>query len=99
MTRLGYAFLHQHLRLSAFEPKRPALLKPVSKLVENADHLAVPSAIVERMELDRGGLLAHLLFALKHEGTNLAILMEALSHLPEGELAAAIRQSPGSAFV
>jgi hypothetical protein len=99
MTRLGYAYLHESLGLSAFEPGRPALVKPVSKLVENADHLAVPSAIVDRMGLGSGGALAHLLFALKHEGTNLGILMEALTHLPAKELVHAMEESPGSAFV
>ena len=99
MSRLGYAYLHASLGLTAFEPRRPALVKPVSKLVENADHLAVPAAVVERMELDHGGTLAHLLFALKHEGTNLAILMEALTHLPEEALVAAMTRTPGSVFV
>jgi hypothetical protein len=99
MTKLGYAYLHETLVLSALPPRRPALVKPVSKLVENADHLAVPSAIVERMGLAHGRPLAHLLFALKHEGTDLAILMETLRHLPADELAAAMRQTPGSAFV
>nr|WP_231873886.1 Fic family protein [Luteibacter rhizovicinus] len=68
-------------------------------MVENADHLAVPSAVVDRMGLENGGLLAHLLFALKHEGINLAILMEALTHLPADELVAAMKRTPGSVFV
>jgi len=99
MIRLGYAYLHASLGLSAFEPRRPALVKPVVKMVENADHLAVPSAVVDRMGLGDGGLLAHLLFALKHEGINLAILMEALTHLPADELVAAMKRTPGSVFV
>jgi hypothetical protein len=99
MIQLGYAYLHAALGLSAFEPRRPALVKPVVKMVENADHLAVPSAIVDRMGLENGGPLAHLLFALKHEGINLAILMEALTHLPADELVDAMKRTPGSVFV
>ncbi|MET0505193.1 MAG: Fic family protein [Luteibacter sp.] len=99
MSAVGYAFLHESLGLSSFEPACPALIKPVSRIVRNTDHLAVPAAMATRLGLAGGDALTHLLFALKHEGVNLALLMEALTHLDHDALVAAMRATPGSVFV
>ena len=44
-------------------------------------------------------LLSHLLFALKHEGVDLAILAESLPHLPVDPLVAALKASPNGIYL
>lgn len=68
MSAIGYSYLLQKLGLTAFPPTRPALLKPVTRFVPEDGHLAVP-----RQSAPGDDVLEHLLFALKHEGTNLQI--------------------------
>ncbi|HSH49103.1 MAG TPA: Fic family protein, partial [Halomonas sp.] len=46
-----------------------------------------------------GSLLSHLLFALKHEGVDLAILAAALPYLPLDDLLQAIRASPNGVYL
>lgn len=43
--------------------------------------------------------IAHTLFALKHEGIDLAILAEALPHLPAEALLEAIQSSPNGIYL
>jgi hypothetical protein len=98
MTMVGYAFVQQALNLMALPPQRPAVVKPTLRIEENLDHVAVPTAMLARMGLEAGDPLAHLLFALKHEGVNLGILMEALSKISGNALLAEIHRAPGGAF-
>jgi hypothetical protein len=70
LSALGYEHLRQTLGLKAFAPARPALLKPVTRIEPVDSHLAIPRHAAP----DSDDLVAHLLFALKHEGTNLQIL-------------------------
>jgi hypothetical protein len=65
MNSVGYAFLCQSLRLSAFGPERPALVKPVTRVEPTDTFLAIPRHVVPGTD----DPLEHMLFALKHEGT------------------------------
>lgn len=75
MPAVGYEHLRQHLRLSAFAPPRPALVKPVLRMDASDAFIAVPAAMAPEAD----NLLGHVLFALKHEGTDLQILAVALA--------------------
>ena len=95
MSQLGYAYLHHSLRLSAFEPGRPARTASVTRVTHTPDALLIP-AHVAPMSPDP---LDHLLFALKHEGVNLQILAQALRTLPAVTMIDAIKASPSGVYV
>lgn len=95
MSAVGYEFLRQTLHLSAFAPERPALVKPVTR-VEPADtFLAIPRHVAP----DTADPLQHVLFALKHEGTDLQILAEALPKIDPASLLAELRRLPSGAYI
>lgn len=60
MPAIGYEFLRQSLDLAALSPKRPAAIKPVTRVVHSDDSIAVPPAVAP----GTGDPLAHLLFRL-----------------------------------
>jgi len=70
---IGYEFLREQLSLSAFASARPARIANVAKVVQGDVFLEVPASVAPATK----ELLAHLLFALKHEGINLQILAQA----------------------
>ncbi|WP_043511539.1 Fic family protein [Halomonas sp. BC04] len=94
MKTVGYAYLHERLELGVFPPARPARVRPVTRIVTLEEELAVPA---ERAPED--DLLSHLLFALKHEGIDLAILSEALHHLPPQALVKALDDAPNGIYL
>ena len=95
MTPVGYEFLRQTLQLTAFAPRCPALLKPVTRVEPTDGFLAIPQNVAP----DSNDPLEHVLFALKHEGTDLQILAEALPKIEAGSLLAALRQSPSGGYI
>lgn len=94
MTPVGYEFLRRTFGLSAFAPRRPALVRPVTRLEPTDEALLVPPTVAP----DSVDPLLHVLFALKHEGVNLQILAEALPRIEAGAMAAAIRHAPTGAY-
>lgn len=95
MSRIGYEWVRNHCDLDALPPRRPALIRPVTRIEHLDDHVAVPARMAPGADADT---LDHLLFALKHEQINLAILMEAMRHVPVQRVADAFRQTPGGAY-
>lgn len=94
MAPIGYEFLRQSLALQAFPPARPAFIKPVTRIEQTEDALAVPKHVAPNTD----DPVAHLLFALKHEGTNLQILAEAMPRVDPAALTAEIRRAPSGAY-
>ena len=95
MAYVGYEYVRSSLDLPIFEVRRPALVKPVTRIMSSADALGVPAAMVPA----DGDLVAHLLFALKHEGVNLQVLAGASKHLARADLAAALAATPNGQYV
>ena len=95
MPVVGYEHLREHLGLSAFAPPRPALVKPVIRVDPNDGFIGVPAAMAPANE----DLLGHVLFALKHEGTDLAILAEALPHVEPQCLLEQLRRTPSGKYL
>lgn len=95
MSAVGYEFLRQSLCLDALPPRRPALLRPVTRIDRSAQGIAVPPAVAPASN----DPLAHLLFALKHEGTDLAILTGALARIPACRLLAELERTPSGAYI
>ena len=78
------------LRLTAVPLRLSAVLQPVLRLEVIGPMLAVPSSIAPAPQ----NLLGHVLFALKHEGINLAVLAQALPQIPAAESGRAYHQAP-----
>lgn len=95
MSSVGYQFLCDRLDLSALKPERPARIAPVSRLTRMNDALLVPAHVAPRND----ALIDHMLFALKHEGINLQVLAQTLSHVSEAMLLEQVQSSPSSRYV
>lgn len=91
---VGYAFLHAHFHLTALPPTRPAQIRPVTRVEDAGTHLAVPG----RLAPTQDDPLAHLLFALKHEGVEMGILIEALRQIPGNRLLTHVHAMPSSSY-
>lgn len=96
MRFLGYAHLQQHLQLTTGEPNYPARVAAVTRVMHTVDALLVPAHVAPT---DTATPLEHILFALKHEGTNLRILAQALRGVPAAEMNAAIDAAPTGAYI
>lgn len=95
MSAIGYEWVRNHCELDALPPRRPAQLRSVTRVEHLGDHVAVPASVAPGAGAD---VLDHLLFALKHEHTNLAILMGGMRHVPAERVAETFRQTPGGAY-
>lgn len=96
MALVGYELVRRRLDLPVFEIRRPAMIRPVTRILPTANGLSVPAASAPAREDD---LLGHLLFALKHEGVNLPLLAAAAKHLSAEQLGEAVRQTPNGQYV
>jgi hypothetical protein len=92
---VGYEHLRSALGLSAFPPEQPAVVAAVNQLEARPDALAVPAAQAP----DPDDLLGHALFALKHEGTNLQVLAEALPRIGADPIQQALRLRPNGRYL
>lgn len=95
MTSVGYEFLRASLGLSAFQPSCPAVIRPVTRLQVVGNTLSVPRHVAPTNDQP----LAHVLFALKHEGTNLQILAEALPRISAGEMLSELAKAPNGGYI
>lgn len=95
MRALGYAFLRETLDLPALAPKRPAQLKPVTRIESTPTFLAIPGHVAPASDEP----LQHLLFALKHEGVNMQILATALPLIPSQALVRELNRAPNGRYI
>ena len=95
MASVGYEFVRTALDLAAFEPARPALVRPVTRIERREAHLAVPAQVAPTSD----DPLLHLLFALKHEGVNLQILSQALPHIAAERMREEFAKAPNGQYI
>lgn len=95
MNPAGYAWLQQSMRLSAFPLRRPAMVQPVTRIEQIGETLAVPPNSAPAQD----DLLGHVLFALKHEGVNLAVLAQALPQIPTERLEGEFEKAPNGIYI
>lgn len=95
MQPVGYSRLLQEPAVSALPPERLAEIRTVTRKEQIGQTLAIPASMAPAAD----DLLGHVLFALKHEGTELAILAQALPLIAEPTLRAAIDASPSSQYL
>lgn len=90
MSAVGYNLLIEQLGLSATPLASPAIVRPVTRIEKIGHVLAVP----QNLAPPATDILGHTLFALKHEGVNLAVLAQVLPGIPAGQLEQASQESP-----
>ena len=95
MSVIGYEFLRESLQLGAFPQTRPASIRSVTRIEESDTGLAVPRSVAPQNTAP----LSHVLFALKHEGTNLQILAEALPRISAADMIAAVDTAPTGGYI
>lgn len=95
MSTVGYEFLRHALGLTGFEIARPAAVRPVTRVMRTEGLLAVPAHVAPRGD----DALDHLLFALKHEGVNLQLLVQAIKFIPPGRLREEIDRTPNGQYI
>ncbi len=93
---IGYQFLLSRIPMRMPPLTRPAQVRPVTRIEEMPDLLAVPRHVAPA---DDASILDHVLFALKHETIQLAILHEALKLVPGEELAQALAAQRTGAYL
>lgn len=86
---IGYEFLLSRIPLRMPPITVPARVMPVTRVEAVGDVVAVPRHVAPAGDAT---VLDHVLFALKHETMQLALLLEALKLVPEPELADALIQ-------
>ncbi|GMU45060.1 MAG: hypothetical protein AMXMBFR25_30460 [Lysobacterales bacterium] len=84
---IGYEYLLSQIALRMPPLARPAQVRPVTRIEHMPELLAVPRNVAPAADAP---VLEHVLFALKHEGTRLDILHEALKLVPAEEVARAL---------
>ena len=95
MQPVGYNRLLQESIVKALSPARLAEVRAATRKEVIGQTLAVPANMAPAAD----DLLGHILFALKHEGVELAILAQCLPLITEPELHVAIKASPTSQYL
>ena len=96
LSAVGYEFLRQSLKLTAFAPRCVAKVgSSVTRVTRLSNELLIPRAVAP----NSNDPLAHLLFALKHEGINLALLAQIVPRIDANHLVAELQRSPNSTYL
>ncbi|RZT41982.1 Fic family protein [Cupriavidus agavae] len=95
MRLVGYAWIRNTLKLEAFPVQPEARAGATTRILATGDALLFPRKVAPP---DDGDLLDHLLFALKHEGVNLAILALALPQVTQADIQQSVDAQPSSRY-
>lgn len=94
MSDIGYAWIQNAVEAPDFLGRARARLAPVSRIERLEDGtLLVPQKLAPEPTL-----LHHALFAIKHEGMRLGLLLSALRRIPPAELVAWVQATPNSVY-
>ncbi len=93
---IGYEYLLSRIPLRMPPLDRPAQVRPVTRVERMPELLAVPRHVAPAADAP---VLEHVLFALKHEGTRIDILHEALKLVPAEDLARALSAQRQGAYL
>ena len=92
MNDIGYAWIAQTVGTPDFLGSQRARLAAVSRI----EHLEDGGLLVPHKLAPDATLLQHALFALKHEGIRLGLLVSALRRIPPAELVTWVKATPNS---
>lgn len=94
MSDIGYAWIQDAVGAPDFLGPQRARLASVTRIERQPDgSLLVPHKLAPEPNLGQQAL-----FALKHEGVNLALLLSAVQRMPPLELAALVQAAPNSLY-
>lgn len=96
MAAVGYAFLREHLGLGTLPIARPAMVRPVTRVQDHNGELQVPAHVAPAATSTP---LEHILFALKHEGTDLQTLAAALPLVEPKDLVSTLQRTPTGGYI
>lgn len=92
---VGYAWIRDRLGVPSFLGGREAHIAKVNSIERSPEgSLRIPRAVAPE-----GTLLAHVLFALKHEDVNLHLLALALREVPADDLITAFAATPNGVYI
>ena len=94
MSDVGYAWIQDTMGTPDFLGAQRARLAPVSRI----ERLEDGALLVPLRQAPDASLLHHALFALKHEGVRLDLLLSALRRIPPAELVAWVQATPNSLY-
>lgn len=94
MSDIGYAWIQNALGAPDFLGKQRARLAPVNRI----ERLDDGATLVPHKLAPEPTLLQQALFALKHEGVRLDLLVSALRRIPPAELVALVQATPNSIY-
>jgi Fic family protein len=94
MSDVGYAWIQHTMGAPDFLGRERARLAPVSRI----EHLDDGAVLVPHKLAPEPTLLHHAMFALKHEGVRLGLLLGALRRIPPGELVTWVKATPNSLY-
>lgn len=94
MSDVGYAWIARAVDTPDFLGPRRARLAPVSRL----ERLSDGALLVPHKLAPAATLLHQALFAIKHEGVRLDLLVSALRRIPPAELVAWVQAAPNSIY-
>ena len=94
MSDIGYAWIQNAVGAPDFLGKQRARLAPVNRI----ERLDDGATLVPHKLAPEPSLLLHALFALKHEGVRLDLLVSALRRIPPAELVAWVQATPNSIY-
>lgn len=95
MSAVGYEHLIKQLNLAVIPLQRTAAVRPVTRIEQIGNTLAVPHSLAPAA----GDLLENILFALKHEGINLSVLAQTLPRIAARHMEQLYRNSPNGIYV
>lgn len=95
MAFVGYEKLRQQFGFAAFDIERPAKVMPVTRIEQTPQGIWVPKSTAPATD----DPLDHLLFALKHEGIHMPIIVQALSKISPERLLVELRATPNGANI
>lgn len=95
MKEVGYEFLRRKLDLKVMPARRTARIEPVTRVERTDQTLFVPRHVAPGSDSP----LEHLLFALKHEGIDMAVIEQAVRHVSGRDVVDALDRSPSGSFL
>jgi hypothetical protein len=92
---IGYEFLLSKIGIRMMPLPQPARIMPVTRVASMPEVLAIPKHVAPADE----SALSHILFALRYEAIQIAILEQALRLVPADELLAALARQPQGGYL
>ena len=92
---IGYEFLLSKIDMPMMPLQQPARIKPVTRVERTPDFVAIPRHVAPGDDL----VLSHILFALRYETLQIAVLEQALRLVPADELLEGLAVKPQAGYL